>query len=182
MSPDSHTLSTEHWLATYILGTSDDWALTIVRCTLGIVYFPHGAQKLLGWFGGRGFGGTISLYQQLYHLPVELIILAIAAESLGSVALICGFFARIAAFGIAVDMAVAIKLVTFNNGFFMNWTGRQTGEGIEFQLLVIGMSIALVLAGPGSFSIDGILARHLRSRKEGSRSNTPNTGHLPSSS
>ena len=150
----------------WLLRTSDDdWALTIIRVTLGIVYFPHGAQKLFGWFGGRGFSNTISSYGQLYHLPTPVVILVMAAVSLGSLGLILGFLTRFDAFAIALDMLGAIKLVTLQNGFFMNWAGKQHGEGIEFQLLVIGMGIALMLKGGGAFSVDGILSRHLGSVK-----------------
>lgn len=142
----------------WLLRTSDDWALTIIRVTLGLVYFPHGAQKLFGWFGGRGFSATITSYGQLYHLPAAVVVLVIAAESLGSVGLIFGFLTRFDAFAIALDMLGAIKLVTLQNGFFMNWAGRQHGEGIEFQILVIGMSIALMWKGAGALSLDGILS------------------------
>jgi putative oxidoreductase len=143
----------------WLLQTEDSWALTIVRLTLGIVYFPHGAQKMLGWFGGRGFGPTVHGFEQLYHIPLAFAALAVFAEFFGSIGLILGCLTRIAAFGIAVDMMVAIHDVTWPNGFFMNWGGKQHGEGIEFQLLVIGMGIGLMIAGAGAFSVDRWLAR-----------------------
>ena len=146
----------------WLLRTNENWALTIVRLALGIVYFPHGAQKMLGWFGGRGFYATAHGFQQLYHIPLALGALAIFAEFFGSIGLVFGFLARIAAFSIIVDMLVAVHEVTWPNGFFMNWSGKQHGEGIEFQILVIGMGIALVVAGAGALSID----RWIAARKE----------------
>lgn len=149
-----------------LLQTSgSDWALTIIRVTLGIVYFPHGAQKLFGWFGGRGFSGTITSYAQLYHLPAVAVVLVIAAEFLGSLGLIFGFLTRFDAFAIALDMLGAIKLVTLQNGFFMNWAGKQHGEGIEFQILVIGMAIALMWKGAGALSLDRLLLHSTGSPK-----------------
>jgi putative oxidoreductase len=147
----------------WLFRTSDDqWALTILRITLGIVYLPHGAQKLLGWFGGRGFSETIRLYGQLYHLPAPVVFLVICAEFFGALGLIFGFLTKFDAFAIGLDMAGAIKFVTLQNGFFMNWTGKQHGEGVEFQLLVIGMAIALMIGGAGPLSLDGLLYRHFQ--------------------
>jgi putative oxidoreductase len=144
-----------------VLQTEDNWALTILRLGLGIVYFPHGAQKMLGWFGGYGFVATIHGFGVRFHLPAPVVALVIAAEFFGSLGLIFGCFTRLAAFGIAADMLGAIFMVTLPNGFFMNWTGKQRGEGIEFQILVICMCIALMLKGAGAFSVDGFFSRRL---------------------
>lgn len=144
-----------------LLQTDNNWAMTIVRLALGIVYFPHGAQKMLGWFGGRGFDATLQGFGNLYHIPVALGALAVFAEFFGSIGLLLGCLTRIAAFSIVVDMLVAIHEVTWANGFFMNWGGRQRGEGIEFQLLVIGMGIGLIIAGAGALSVDRLLARQM---------------------
>ena len=142
-----------------LLKTDNNFALTVVRLTLAAVYFPHGAQKLLGWFGGRGFIGTIHTFDQLYHIPSFLVVLAIAAEFFGAIGLIIGFCTRAAAFGIAVTILVAIETVTWQNGFFMNWAGKQHGEGIEFQILAFGICLALILKGAGAFSVDRLLSR-----------------------
>lgn len=137
-----------------LIHTKDDIAIFILRVTLGIAFFPHGAQKLLGWFGGYGFNATMSSFTDKMHIPFIFALLAILAESLGAVALIVGFFTRLAAFGMAVVMAVAIYMVHGHNGFFMNWSGTQKGEGFEYHILVIAIAIALMIKGAGSFSID----------------------------
>jgi putative oxidoreductase len=141
-----------------IVGTSDNLPLTIVRLALGIVMFPHGAQKVLGWFGGPGFGPTMSAFEHM-GIPAPFAFLAIAAEFLGSLGLIFGFLARIAAFGILCNMLVAIVKVHLPNGFFMNWTGHQHGEGFEYHLLAVGIALAVVFAGAGPFSVDRSLSR-----------------------
>jgi len=140
-----------------IIRTSDDKALTVLRLALAIVVFPHGAQKVLGWFGGFGISGTYGFLTQQMHIPAPLAILVFAAEFLAPIGLFIGFLSRIAAFGIAIDFAVALFMVHLPNGFFMNWSGQQKGEGIEFFFLAIGIAIAIMIGGGGAFSIDRIL-------------------------
>src|SRR5436190_20015849 len=86
--------------------TNDSFIPLIARLTLGLVMFPHGAQKALGWFGGSGFSGTMNFFIGQMHIPALFAFLAIAAEFAGSIGLITGFFSRVAAFGIAVNMLV----------------------------------------------------------------------------
>ena len=138
----------------WIIETKDDYAGLVLRLMLGIVFFAHGSQKVLGWFGGYGFFNTMNAFTQKMHIPFILALLAIAAEFLGSIALLAGFFTRIAAFSIATVMVVAIWLSHWQNGFFMNWFGVQKGEGFEYHLLVIAIAAALMIKGGGSFSID----------------------------
>jgi putative oxidoreductase len=140
-----------------IMRTSDDKVLTILRLALAIVVFPHGAQKVLGWFGGFGPSGTYGFLTQQMHIPAVLAILVFAAEFLGPIGLFVGFLSRIAAFGIAVDFAVALFMVHLPNGFFMNWSGQQKGEGIEFFFLAIGIAIAIMIGGSGAWSVDRAL-------------------------
>ena len=142
-----------------LLYTSNDYTLTILRLVLGIVFFPHGAQKMLGWYGGSGFSATMGFFEKNMHVPAFLAFLAIAAEFFGSIGLILGCLTRIAAFGIVVNMLVAIATVHASNGLFMNWTGRQKGEGFEYHLLVIAIGIALMIRGGGAMSLDGAAAR-----------------------
>ncbi|MCE0483561.1 MAG: DoxX family protein [Methylacidiphilales bacterium] len=130
----------------------------ITRIFLAIVFFPHGAQKVLGWFGGYGFTATMAMFTGKMGLPYAIALLPVATEFLGSIALFFGFFTRIAALATAVNMLVAILLVHISNGFFMNWSGKQAGEGFEYHLLAIGMALALVAAGGGKFSVDRTLA------------------------
>ena len=134
--------------------TDDGWAGFILRVTLGLVMFPHGAQKLLGWFGGFGFDGTMGFFTQKMGLPWLIALLVIIGESFGSVALLAGFLTRFAAASLAVIMLGAITMVHLSNGFFMNWSGQQKGEGYEYHLLVIGVAAALLVTGGGKWSVD----------------------------
>jgi putative oxidoreductase len=139
--------------------TSNDVALTALRLVLGVVFFAHGAQKMLGWFGGYGFSGTMGFFTHEMGLPAPLAFLVIATEFFGGLGLIVGLLTRVAALGIAVEMVVAIFLVHLPNGFFMNWYGNQKGEGIEYHLLAIATAATLLLRGAGAFSADHALTR-----------------------
>jgi len=145
-----------------LFGTDEAWSRLILRVTLGIVMLPHGAQKLLGWFGGFGFAGTMGFFTQQMHIPAAVAFLVIIGESFGSLGLIVGFLTRFSAFGMLCIMLGAIYMVPLPNGFFMNWSGKQAGEGFEYHLLVIGMSLALLIAGGGKWSVDGAIAKKLR--------------------
>jgi len=140
-----------------LYATDDSTATAVLRLVLGVVFFAHGAQKMLGWFGGFGFTGTMGFFTGMAHIPAPLAFLAIAAEFFGGIGLILGFFTRVAAFGIGVNMLVAILTVHLPFGFFMNWTGSQKGEGFEFHLLVLAIVAFLMIRGAGAFSVDRIL-------------------------
>ncbi len=141
-----------------LIATEDSKAITILRVVLGIVFFAHGAQKMLGWFGGYGFSGTMGFFTGTMHIPPFFAFLAIAAEFFGGLGLILGLLTRVAAFGIAVNMLVAVLMVHAQFGFFMNWSGTQKGEGFEYHLLVLAMCTFLMIKGAGAFSIDRKLA------------------------
>jgi putative oxidoreductase len=141
-----------------VLATTDDWTVTLMRLVMGVIFFAHGAQKALGWFGGYGFSGTMGFFTNMMHIPAVFAFLAICAEFLGGIGLILGALGRIAAFGIACNMAVAILLVHSHFGFFMNWTGQQKGEGFEYHLLAITIALVLMVKGSGAFSIDRALS------------------------
>jgi putative oxidoreductase len=138
--------------------TDDNTATAILRLVLGVVIFAHGAQKMLGWFGGYGFSGTMGFFTGQMHIPAPFAFLAIAAEFFGGLGLILGFLTRIAAFGIAVNMIVAIATVHGPFGIFMNWSGAQKGEGFEYHLLVLAMTAFLMIRGAGALSIDRAIA------------------------
>src|SRR5664279_915916 len=125
-----------------LLTTSNDLTLTLVRLVLGLTFFMHGAQKMLGWFGGYGFHATMGFFTQM-GIPAPLAFLAICAEFFGGLGLIVGLLSRIATLGIIVNMLVAIVTVHHVNGFFMNWTGQQKGEGFEYHLLAIALAIVV---------------------------------------
>jgi len=134
--------------------TTDSLVLTILRITLGIVMFPHGAQQLLGLFGGYGFAGSTSYYSEHMGIPMTVAILIVIGQSFGSVALILGLFGRFVSFSILVMMIGAVMMVHLQNGFFMNWYGTQKGEGYEYFLLLFGIAIPLIIYGSGKYSID----------------------------
>ena len=140
-----------------LLVTSNDWTLTLLRLVMGVVFFAHGAQKTLGWFGGYGFSGTMGFFTKVMHIPAPFAFLAICAEFLGGIGLILGALGRVAAFGIACEMTVAVLMVHAPNGLFMNWTGQQKGEGFEYHLLAIAIAIVLMARGSGALSVDRAL-------------------------
>ena len=140
--------------------TNDKFSYWIPRVILGCVMLPHGAQKLFGWFGGFGFTNTMTYFTQTAGLPWIIAFLIIMGESLGSLGLIVGFFTRLSALGLICIMVGAIITVHIPNGFFMNWFGKQAGEGFEYHLLVIGMSIPLLISGGGKYSVDGLINKY----------------------
>ncbi|HLE40165.1 MAG TPA: DoxX family protein [Nitrospirota bacterium] len=142
--------------------TENDMALFILRLLLGLVFFPHGMQKLLGWFGGPGFGGTMHMFTTGMGIPALFAFLAIMAEGLGCLGLLSGLLTRVAAFGITVNMVVAVYMVHWHNGFFMNWMGNQKGEGFEYHLLVIAIGIALMIKGGGRWSLDRVISGKMK--------------------
>jgi putative oxidoreductase len=141
-----------------LIAADNDSATTIIRLVLGVIFFAHGAQKMLGWFGGYGFTGTMGFFTGVMHIPALFAFLAIAAEFFGGLGLIFGFLTRIAAFGVFSNMVVAIAMVHHQFGFFMNWTGTQKGEGYEYHLLVLAIAAFLMIRGGGAASIDRILS------------------------
>ncbi len=145
-----------------LLKTDSSTGPLIARLVLGLVMFPHGAQKVLGWFGGNGFTGTMQFFTGTMHIPVLFAFLAIAAEFAGALGLIVGLFSRVAAFGVASVMVVAIFSAHAANGFFMNWFGNQKGEGFEYHLLAIGLALIVIVQGAGKASLDGLIASRLQ--------------------
>jgi putative oxidoreductase len=113
---------------------------------------------MLGWFGGFGFSGTMGFFTGTMHIPSPFAFLAIAAEFFGGIGLILGLLTRVSAFGISVNMVVAIATVHSSFGFFMNWSGAQKGEGFEYHLLVLAMTAFLMIRGAGAFSVDRAIA------------------------
>jgi len=146
----------------YLFQTNDKFSYWVPRLILGCVMFPHGAQKLFGWFGGFGFTNTMTYFTQTAGLPWIIAFLVVIGESLGSIGLIVGFLTRLSALGLICIMMGAIITVHIPNGFFMNWFGKQAGEGFEYHLLVIGMSIPLLINGGGKYSVDILINKIFR--------------------
>jgi len=144
-----------------LMNTSDDFVVTLLRLALGVVFFAHGAQKVLGWFGGFGFQASLGFFTQQMHIPAVLAVLAMAAEFLGGIGLLIGFLGRVAAFGIATNMVVAVTLVHRHVVFFANWYGSQKGEGYEYHILTIAICLAIMIKGSGALSIDRSASRQL---------------------
>jgi putative oxidoreductase len=140
-----------------LMATQPRVSLLLLRLLLGVVMFPHGAQKVLGWWGGSGLNATIQGFTTHMGIPLVFAWLAVAAEFLGSLGLIVGFLTRVAAFGIAVNMVVAAVMVHLKNGFFMNWMGKQAGEGYEYHLLALAAGLVLMIEGGGKASLDRAL-------------------------
>lgn len=141
-----------------LLATNNNTGITVVRVLLGIIMFVHGSQKLLGWFGGYGFTGTMGFLTGMQHLPYIIALLVILIEFFGGLFLIFGFAARIAAFGLIIQFIGIIVTVHGQFGFFMNWGGDQKGEGYEYHLLVIAMALAVLINGAGALSVDKKIA------------------------
>jgi putative oxidoreductase len=148
-------------MLSWVVGTEGDWAVTIIRIVLGVVFFAHGAQMALGWFGGAGLQTAVRTFRENLQIPAPLALLSVAAEFLGGLGLIVGLLSRVAAFGIAVVMSVALLVVHRKFGFFMNWFGEKQGHGIEYHVLVLALALTVMIKGAGAFSLDQVLYHHV---------------------
>ncbi|MEP3390505.1 MAG: DoxX family protein [Reichenbachiella sp.] len=144
-----------------ILNTEGSWGALIARLTLGIVLFPHGAQKMLGLFGGYGFAATIDAFTNQMHLPWIVAFLVIMIEFFGSIFLILGFASRLWSLAITGLFIGIIFTTHLAHGFFMNWFGNQAGEGYEYALLIIGIAVTVLVNGSGKYAIDTQLVKLL---------------------
>jgi putative oxidoreductase len=145
--------------------TDESLSLTFLRFIAALVIFPHGAQKLLGWFGGYGVTGTLGFFSQMGISPF-LGMLDILAESVGAILLAAGLLTRLSAFGTAVTMIVAVLTVHISNGFFMNWSGHAAGEGFEYHILYLAIVLVLLVKGGGAYSLDKLIALKAEKKKE----------------
>lgn len=137
-----------------VLGTYPSWSHLVVRLALGVVFVAHGAQKVLGWFGGHGLRATIKAFKGM-GVPAPAAALAAFIEFLGGLALLVGFLARPAAVGIIVVMLVAVAKVHARHGFFINFAGTPgKGHGYEFNFVLIAMALSILIGGAGVLSID----------------------------
>ena len=143
-----------------LLATSNECHITILRLGVGIMILPHGLQKTFGFFGGAGYSAQMAGFTQGMHIPAVFAFLAIMVELLGGIGLILGLITRVAAFGLACNMVVAIYTLNWNYGFFMNWGGKQKGEGFEFHFVVLAALLALMIKGGGAASADRALSKH----------------------
>jgi len=140
-----------------LTNTQNDPMLGFARLVLGLVFFAHGAQKMLGWFGGAGFSGTMSGFTQM-GMPAALAFLVIFIEFFGGLSMLFGLLSRLAGLGITTLMIGAILMVHYRFGFFMNWMGQKKAEGFEYHLLAIALAVLVLVRGAGAFSIDRLIA------------------------
>ena len=163
----------------WLLRTNGDWLIAIVRIVLGVVFFAHGAQKTLGWFGGAGLQSTLRVFRENLHIPAPLALLAVATEFLGGLGLIVGLLSRVAAVGIAVVISVALLTVHLKFGFFMNWYGEKQGHGVEYHILVLALATVVIFKGAGALSLDQALCRHLCAQSDVTLGTITDRGELP---
>jgi putative oxidoreductase len=133
------------------------WSTLVIRMVLGVIFFAHGAQKVLGWFGGYGLKATTQ-YLNSQGIPLPVAYLVCFFEFLGGIGLIAGLLTRLAALAVAVVMVGAIVKVHGQHGFFLNWEltpGK--GHGYEANLAFIAMAVACMIAGGGAWSLDRLL-------------------------
>jgi putative oxidoreductase len=152
------TAAEEIALLSQILSTSADWLQTLARVALGVIFFAHGSQKLLGWFGGQGLRQTVRTMTEHLGLPALLAFGAIGGEFFGGFALIVGLLGRLAAAGIVIIMLSAILMVHGKYGLFLNWFGDREGHGYEYHLLAIALALVIVVRGSGALSLDRVLS------------------------
>jgi len=142
-----------------LVATSPSWAITVVRVTLGVIFFAHGSQKVFGWFGGYGLKGTTGYFVST-GLPLVVAYAVCFFELLGGIGLVLGLLTRLAALAIITVMTGAIARVHWPHGFFINWElAAGKGHGFEANLAFIAMAVACVIAGGGAFSLDLQLMR-----------------------
>jgi putative oxidoreductase len=142
-----------------LLATSPSWAITVVRIVLGVIFFAHGAQKVLGWFGGYGLKGTTG-YLRSIGLSSPVAYLVCFFEFLGGIGLVLGLLTRPAALAVAIVMVGAIVKVHWPHGLFINWSlAPGKGHGYEANIAFLAMAVACLLAGGGALAVDALLTR-----------------------
>lgn len=145
--------------------TNDHTAGIIMRVTLALVMLPHGCQLLFGWFGGFGFSGSMDYFTRVEGLPWIVGFAVILLQSLGALLILTGFLSRFLALAMTCLFIGMVVTSHWQHGFFMNWMGNQAGEGFEFHLLAIGLSLALAVNGSGAYSVDAWLTKRADSEK-----------------
>ena len=144
-----------------LLRTFPSWAIAVVRIVLGVIFFAHGAQKVLGWYGGYGLKATTSYFVST-GIPKPIALLVSFFELLGGLGLFFGFLTRPSALAVICVQIGAIAKVHAQHGLFINWElapGR--GHGYEANLAYIAMAVACLIAGGGSLSVEGLITRSL---------------------
>jgi putative oxidoreductase len=129
-----------------------DLALLILQLAVGLTFAAHGAQKLLGWWGGPGLAGWEGAMQHMGFRPARLFALTSAGiEFGGGLLLAVGLFTPVVALALVAQAVVIIGQVHWEHGFF------NSQSGIEFPLLLGVGAAAIGLAGPSGVSLDALL-------------------------
>lgn len=143
-------------LKQWFSSTQGGWGPLILRLTLGIVLFPHAAQKLFGWFDGPGLQGEMQYMTTHVGLQPFIAVIAIAIECLGTFCILLGIWTKITSIAIFFLFIGMIVVDHASHGFFMNWFGKMPAgaEGFEYHLLVLGICLTLIIQGGGKYSME----------------------------
>jgi putative oxidoreductase len=133
------------------------FALLVLRVTLAVVFFAHGAQKVMGWYGGYGLAGTVGAFKNYMKIPAPLAYIASFVELFGGIFILAGFLTRLIALGLIINMVVAIYKVHWRSGFFLSSGEPNKGNGFEYNLSLIAISLFLFVSGAGQYSLDALL-------------------------
>jgi putative oxidoreductase len=136
-----------------LIATAQTWVNLPLRLALGAIFIAHGGGKTFGWFGGKGLTAFLTNPPPFgFMRPAWLWMGAAAfAELVGGLLVLIGFLTRVGALLIACVMLTAMFGVHFNGGFFLP-------AGYEYTLALLGMALALIIAGGGQLSVDQMLA------------------------
>lgn len=145
-----------------IIQTQQSTAALLVRIVLGLVIFSHGAQSMVGWFGGTGFTNTMYYLTSIMQLPYIVALSVILLQFFGAILIILGVLVRPVALAVSGMFLGMILTVHFDHGFFMNWFGNKSGEGYEYHILVLALCATLVIEGAGRLSVDHLLYKQNR--------------------
>lgn len=148
-----------------LFSTTSNYAGTVLRVVLGLVLFAHGAQYMLGWFGGNGLKATLQFLTEAMALPWIVALAVICIQFFGAIALVLGMATRLTALAV---LGIFVGMISYHvqYGFYMNWSGTEAGEGFEFHLLVLAMCGALLLVGGGAWSLDRMIATSSNEKKQ----------------
>jgi len=125
-------------------------ALLVLRVGMGAVMFAHGAQKVLGIWGGHGLDATVTAMSGSLGIPAFMVYLSAFTEFLGGAALLLGVVTRFFGIALFINMLVAVLAVHLKNGLF-------APTGFEYPATLAIVALAVIIAGPGRYSLDALI-------------------------